>query len=164
MAKISLFPKLLFVFINLNLFFLIKSDETKEDPTLKALSCIKIINKNFKIEDPTSPNDFQLILACYSLITNEQSTKVLESGPEALTNEEVMNLSDNYLLKNIPDNESSKSCNNILTIYKYLSNMNKSYLSNDDYIKLFYNSKNSGLNKNFSLNVIYTKRKSKSMK
>ena len=42
--------------------------------------------------------------------------------------------------------------------------MNKSYLSNDDYIKLFYNSKNSGLNKNFSLNVIYTKRKSKSTK
>ena len=66
--------------------------------------------------------------------------------------------------QNISKNESSKSCNNILTIYKYLSTMNKSYLSNDDYIKLFYNSKNSGLNKNFSLNVIYTKRKSKSMK
>ena len=109
MAKISLFPKLLFIFINLNLFFLIESDEIKEDPTLKALSCIKVINKNFKIEDPTSPNDFQLILACYSLITNEQSTKVLESGPEALTNEEVMNLSDIYLLKNIPDNELKKN-------------------------------------------------------
>ena len=66
--------------------------------------------------------------------------------------------------KNISKNESSKSFNNILTIYKYLSTMNKSYLSNDDYIKLFYNSKNIGLNKNFSLNVIYSKRKSKSMK
>lgn len=109
MAKISLFPKLLFMFINLNLFFLIESDKIKEDPTLKALSCIKIINKNFKIEDPKSPNDFQLILTCYSMISYEQSSKVLESGPEALTNEEVMNLSDIYLLKNIPDNEVKKN-------------------------------------------------------
>ena len=66
--------------------------------------------------------------------------------------------------KNNNNNESSKSCKNILTIYKYLSNLNKSFLSNEDYIKLFYNSKNSGLNKNFSLNVIYHKRKSKSTK
>lgn len=109
MAKISLFPKLLFILINLNLFFLIESDEIKEDPTLKALSCIKIINKNFKIEDPKSPNDFQLILSCYSMITYEQSTKVLESGPEALSEEELMNLSDIYLLKNIPDNELKKN-------------------------------------------------------
>ncbi len=66
--------------------------------------------------------------------------------------------------QHLSNNEFSKSCNNIKTIYNYLSIMNKTYLSNDDYIKLFYNSKNSGINKNFSLNVIYNKRKSKSTK
>ena len=66
--------------------------------------------------------------------------------------------------QHLSNNEFSKSCNNIKNIYNYLSIMNKTYLSNDDYIKLFYNSKNSGINKNFSLNVIYNKRKSKSTK
>ena len=66
--------------------------------------------------------------------------------------------------QHLSNNEFSKSCNNIKTIYNYLSIMNKTYLSNDDYIKLFYNSKNSGINKNFSLHVIYNKRKSKSTK
>ena len=66
--------------------------------------------------------------------------------------------------QHLSNNEFSKSSNNIKTIYNYLSIMNKTYLSNDDYIKLFYNTKNSGINKNFSLNVIYNKRKSKSTK
>ena len=66
--------------------------------------------------------------------------------------------------QHLSNNEFSKSSNNIKSIYNYLSIMNKTYLSNDDYIKLFYNSKNSGINKNFSLNVIYNKRKSKSTK
>jgi len=64
----------------------------------------------------------------------------------------------------ISSNESSKSTNNIQVKSNYFSIINKKCLSNDDYIKLFYNSKNSGLNKNFALNVIYNKRKSKSTK
>ena len=62
----------------------------------------------------------------------------------------------------ISSNEPSKSTNNIQVKSNYFSIINKNCLSNDDYIKLFYNSKNSGLNKNFALNVIYNKRKSKS--
>ena len=39
--------------------------------------------------------------------------------------------------------------------------VNKNYLTNEEYIKLFYNSNNAGVNKNFSLNVIRNKNKSK---
>ena len=68
------------------------------------------------------------------------------------------------LPQGISTNESSKNSNNIQIKFKYLPNNNQTFLSNEDYIKLFYNSKNSGLNKNFSLNVIYNKRKTKSTK
>ena len=61
-------------------------------------------------------------------------------------------------------NDPSNNTNNIQMKYNYFSIINKNCLSNDDYIKLFYNSKNSGLNKNFDLNVIYNKSKSKSTK
>ncbi len=47
---------------------------------------------------------------------------------------------------------------------KYLSNNINIFLSNEDYKTLFYNSKNNGLNKNFPLNVIYNKKKSKNTK
>ena len=68
------------------------------------------------------------------------------------------------LPQGISINESSKNSSNIQTKFNYISNINKKFLSNEDYIKLFYNSKNSGLNKNFSLNVIYNKKKSKTTK
>ena len=64
----------------------------------------------------------------------------------------------------ISSNKGSKTTDNIQINNSYLPNIYKQYISNEDYIKLFYNSKNSGLNKNFSLNVIYNKRKSKSSK
>ena len=64
----------------------------------------------------------------------------------------------------IGSSKGSKITDNIQINNSYLTNIYKPYLSNEDYIKLFYNSKNSGLNKNFSLNVIYNKRKSKSSK
>ena len=68
------------------------------------------------------------------------------------------------LPQEISINESSMNSNNIQTKYNYFSNINQIFLSNEDYIKLFYNSKNGGLNKNFSLNVIYNKKKSKNTK
>ena len=68
------------------------------------------------------------------------------------------------LPQEISTNESSMNSNNIQTKYNYFSNINQTFLSNEDYIKLFYNSKNGGLNKNFSLNVIYNKKKSKNTK
>ena len=64
----------------------------------------------------------------------------------------------------IGSNKGSKTTDNIQINNSYLPKIYKQYISNEDYIKLFYNSKNSGLNKNFSLNVIYNKRKSKSSK
>ena len=39
--------------------------------------------------------------------------------------------------------------------------VNNNSLTNEEYIKLFYNSNNAGVNKNFSLNVIRNKNKSK---
>ena len=58
-----------------------------------------------------------------------------------------------------------KNIDNIDNIrMKYLSNDIKIFLSNEDYKTLFYNSKNNGLNKNFQLNVIYNKKKSKNTK
>ena len=64
---------------------------------------------------------------------------------------------------NLSNKESQKRNNNIFS-NKYLSNINITYLSNDDYIKLFYNSKNNGTNANFPLNVIYNKKKYKNTK
>ncbi len=57
-----------------------------------------------------------------------------------------------------------KNTNNNQIKYNNIFYNYKDYLSNDDYIKLFYNSKNNGFNINFQLNVIYNKKKSKSMK
>ena len=59
---------------------------------------------------------------------------------------------------------STNETTNMKTKYNYWPNINQTFLTNEDYIKLFYNSKNSGLNKNFALNVIYNKRKSKATK
>ena len=70
---------------------------------------------------------------------------------------------ENNLSQIINPNESNKNNNNLQIKNDYYI-INKKYLSNDDYIKLFYNSKNCGLNKNFPLNVVYNKRKSKSSK
>ena len=39
--------------------------------------------------------------------------------------------------------------------------LNNGFLTNEEYIKLFYNSNNAGVNKNFSLNVIRDKNKPK---
>ena len=61
-------------------------------------------------------------------------------------------------------NESSKNIDNAQINNYYLFNSTNIYITNEDYIKLFYNSKNSGLNKNFPLNVIYNKKKPKSTK
>jgi len=42
--------------------------------------------------------------------------------------------------------------------------LNNDFLTNEEYIKLFYNSNNAGVNKNFSLNVIRDKNKPKNEK
>lgn len=67
-------------------------------------------------------------------------------------------------MENDLSNKESQKHNNNIFSNKYLSNINITYLSNDDYIKLFYNSKNNGLNANFPLNVIYNKKKYKNTK
>ena len=59
------------------------------------------------------------------------------------------------------DNSSSK--NNISNKDENEST-NKAYLTNEEYIKLFYNSKNNGVNKNFPLNVIHNLKKEKNGK
>ena len=64
----------------------------------------------------------------------------------------------------ISSNESYKNINNLQLNYDSNPNINNIYLSNEDYIKLYYNSKNCGLNVNFPLNVVYNKRKSKPSK
>ena len=70
---------------------------------------------------------------------------------------------ENKSIQTILSNETFKNIN-INKIKNHSHNAKKNYLSNEDYIKLFYNSKNNGINKNFPLNVIYNKRKSKSLK
>ena len=62
------------------------------------------------------------------------------------------------------ESDFMKNTNNNQIKYNNIFYNYKKYLSNDDYINLFYNSKNSGFNINFQLNVIYNKRKSKSSK
>ena len=64
----------------------------------------------------------------------------------------------------ISSNESYKNINNLQLNYDSNPNINNVYLSNEDYIKLYYNSKNCGLNVNFPLNVVYNKKKSKPSK
>lgn len=133
MAKISLLPTLLFIFLNLNLFFLTKSDdEIKEDPADKAVSCLNLIKKNFKIEDPKSPNDFQLILTCYSTITFKQASKIMESGPESLSAEEVISLTDINLLKNIPEPQLAQNSADLEAAIKLLELKDKIFSENED--------------------------------
>ncbi len=63
------------------------------------------------------------------------------------------------------DIKTCQDCNNDnKNKYNNLSYNNEKYLTNDDYIRLFYNSKNNGTNINFPLNVIYNKKKSKNTK
>ena len=64
----------------------------------------------------------------------------------------------------ISSNESYKNIKNLQLNYDSNPNINNVYLSNEDYIKLYYNSKNCGLNVNFPLNVVYNKKKSKPSK
>ena len=71
---------------------------------------------------------------------------------------------ENELSQKISSNGISKKNNNLQINDDSIPNINTLYLSNEIYIKLFYNSKNSGLNKNFPLNVIYNKKKSKTSK
>ena len=60
------------------------------------------------------------------------------------------------------DNSSEK--NNINTKNINESTNNKAYLTNEEYIKLFYNSNNTGVNTNFPLNVIHNQKKAKNGK
>ena len=64
---------------------------------------------------------------------------------------------ENELSQKISSNGISKKNNNLQINDDSIPNINTLYLSNEIYIKLFYNSKNSGLNKNFPLNVIFLK-------
>ena len=73
------------------------------------------------------------------------------------------NNSDFNLLKNETSNNINKSDNNVNKSNANLS-INNFCLTNEEYIKLFYNSKNEGTNKNFSLNKVYEKCKSNNEK
>ena len=78
-----------------------------------------------------------------------------------------MNKMDNNeksdLFKNENGNEISlcKSKNNNKNKDNIDLALNNDFLTNEEYIKLFYNSNNAGVNKNFSLNVIRDKNKPK---
>ena len=67
------------------------------------------------------------------------------------------------LFKNENGNEISlcKSKNNNKNKDNIDLALNNDFLTNEEYIKLFYNSNNAGVNKNFSLNVIRDKNKPK---
>ena len=67
-------------------------------------------------------------------------------------------------LSQITPHQPNKDSTNLQMKYELFPIFNNKYLSNNDYIKLFYNSKNSGLNINFPLNVVYNKKKSKNAK
>lgn len=67
--------------------------------------------------------------------------------------------------KNKQDSSNNKpNNNNINNPEKYIQKENNNYLTNDEYIKLFYNSNNAGVNKNFPLNVIHNSYKTKTGK
>ena len=70
------------------------------------------------------------------------------------------------LFKNENGNEISlcKSKNNNKNKDNIDLALNNDFLTNEEYIKLFYNSNNAGVNKNFSLNVIRDKNKPKNEK
>jgi hypothetical protein len=131
MARFSLFQTILLITLNLNLFFQIKTDKIEQDPTLKALSCIKLINKDFKIEDPKSSNDFQLILTCYTTITYDQSTKILEIGPESLNSEEIINLTDLSMLQKYSEDEVKKNTVELENAIKMLQLKNEAFSKED---------------------------------
>ena len=59
------------------------------------------------------------------------------------------------------DNSSNK---NNITNKNLNKSTNKAFLTNEEYIKLFYNSKNNGVNKNFPLNVIHNQKREKNGK
>ena len=67
---------------------------------------------------------------------------------------------ENKFIQTKLSNESFKSIN-INKIKNYSLNVKRNYLTNEEYIKLFYNSKNNGINKNFALHVTFNKKKSK---
>ena len=54
--------------------------------------------------------------------------------------------------------------NNINNPEQHIQKVNNNHLTNDEYIKLFYNSNNAGVNKNFPLNVIHNSYKTKNGK
>ena len=64
--------------------------------------------------------------------------------------------------QNKQDSSNNKpNKNNINNPEKQIPKENNNHLTNDEYIKLFYNSNNAGINKNFPLNVIHNSYKSK---
>ena len=68
----------------------------------------------------------------------------------------LKNESHNNNNKNTDDNVNNNNNANL--------SINNICLTNEEYIKLFYNSKNEGINKNFSLNKVHDKCKSNNEK
>ena len=67
--------------------------------------------------------------------------------------------------KNNQDSSNNKpNSNNINNPDQHVQKRSNEHLTNDEYIKLFYNSNNAGVNKNFPLNVIHNSYKSKNGK
>ena len=67
--------------------------------------------------------------------------------------------------QNKQDSSNNKpNNNNINNPGKHIQKENSNYLTNDEYIKLFYSSNNAGVNKNFPLNVIHNSYKTKNAK
>ena len=54
--------------------------------------------------------------------------------------------------------------NNINNPERHIPKENNNHLTNEEYIKLFYNLNNAGVNKNFPLNVIHNSYKTKNGK
>ncbi len=62
--------------------------------------------------------------------------------------------------KNDSSNNSTNNNNDNINDKKGHFPENNNYMTNDEYIKLFYNSNNAGVNRNFKLNVFHGDNKS----
>ena len=62
--------------------------------------------------------------------------------------------------KNVSSNNSTNNNNDNINDNNGHFPENNNYMTNDEYIKLFYNSNNAGVNRNFKLNVFHGDNKS----
>ena len=111
----------------LNIFLLVQC-RLDEDNTMKALSCMSIVNKRFK--DPKPEVFFEHMLACYVKITIAQSSNILSEltkGIDTLETDEVEDLVSISNLKDLSKKKLRSVSNELERILKELKKIDTDY-------------------------------------